>query len=480
VEIAQINKIILDLDKDSKIQSAVLSDGFLIWGRLRYGIFRLLLNQTQSNPSSTNNLNFRNSIPSNSLSKIKAVFQTIRLLLFGINWFVGKVDGICINGSKIRKAGKSNLFVGKSNLAFYHIENIKLLSVFNYEKDIDFNKYLGKTSYIDSMVTLSKLISIFKKKKIESDYLAIEEVFVVIKNKFIELNLNPDDLIPNHKECKRYLRFHYHLGWLFQISFGRLKPKFLVIEDGNYGGGNSSLIIKTANNLGIKTIEMQHGVFDVAFFYEESLMSLKSFEIQKTKFVFTFGKYWTDWVSIPGKAIEIGSVLLAEELNKPQKKDDDQLNTILFCSQGSNNQILLETAAQLSVLVAATYKVIYKLHPKEYELIESYQSNFIQYPNLQFLSNVNTYDLLKQSTFVVGSFSTLLFESLYFKNTPFVLSDRYSIEYIPENVGLRFSNVKELFDLIQLHAVKEVNANDYWEFDWRSNMLEVGKNENLW
>lgn len=257
-----------------------------------------------------------------------------------------------------------------------------------------------------------------------------------------------------------------------------MKPSFIVVEDGNYGGGNSSMLIFCAKKQGIKTIELQHGVFGISFDYGEMLLKNELFALQKTDLLFTFGNYWSEKVNFPGKCYAIGSIYLEEILMNTACYNDWKY--ILFASQGNHTIRLLEIAIDLSDMIDDDYKIIYKLHPKEYINLVQYKLQYRNHKKIEFIADADTYQLLKHASHVIGSFSTLLFECLYYGKTPFVFKDIFSDYYIPEDVGVRFSTSVELKFLIDENRQMKTDYDRYWAKDWKNRLMNVGVKENLW
>jgi CDP-glycerol glycerophosphotransferase (TagB/SpsB family) len=79
------------------------------------------------------------------------------------------------------------------------------------------------------------------------------------------------------------------------------------------------------------------------------------------------------------------------------------------------------------------YEIIYKLHPGEYDRWQTYNSllKLKEYKNITIIDNNNIplYQLLAESKFLVGAYSTVIFESLSF-NCKIIIVDIPGIEHV--------------------------------------------------
>jgi hypothetical protein len=482
MQISEINQIFFQLDNNHRITQWEFTDGFIIWTRIRYQLFLILMEGEYSKGSGVVKKDtVRNN---NKFGFFKNISKTIsfqkKLWSFSSGWKNQKYDGICLNESKIRRPDFEGKYVPKANLVFSTLNDIKILNVYNFDSDDLPNEFYGHFACIENLIVLAKLKSkVFARKSLQDEQAInglIDQLDQELRGFGFEISSSLDQI---KRRLFYYLSYHYHLGSIFTSKLKKLTPKFLVVESGNYGGGNLALFIYSANKLGVKTIEYQHGVFDMAFEYGEKLMNNEGFKFHKTNLLLTFGEYWNEKVKYPGKSIALGSLFLSE-LNK-EKKNKATNPYLLFISQGVHTPDLLENAMVISQRFNSKFKVIYKLHPKEYNSIEDYRLKTNQFENLEILGNVNVYELLKNTSYLISSFSTLIFEALYFNVTPLILTDFFSRAYIPSNIGIRFSNIDELIEILGTNMINtKESASYYWELNFREKLKLIGKEERLW
>lgn len=478
MKVSEINEFIKGLDNNPSIIGIKFDDGFLVWPRIRYRVFQLLLENSfhqEFIEPVTESKKSEKSIPKILFKKLSLHYK---LFSKKGNWKDKNYDGLCFNGSKIVRPEFDNKIIGKSNLIINKIPNIKILNIYNFDNSNHNETFYGNHAFIDNIIYQARIKAFFNKGFSQSEVDATSKLIECIKIEFSKNNLDNTVLETVNKELLKYLHIHSHLRKIITRIFKKLQPKFIVAEDGNYGGGLSSLILFCANKLGIKTIELQHGVFDVAFDYGSLLLSDKQFKNQKTDLLFTFGKYWSDWVNYPGKCYELGSIYLEESLSSIEEKEEH--NSVLFISQGDHTKKLIEVASELSKSLDKDFKIIYKLHPAEFKKAEAYTIAFANNKNIEIVGKANVYEYLKKATFVVGSFSTVLFEGLFLNKAPYIYRDIFSEYYIPENIGFRFSTATELKSLMdnQKHVSQDLSI--YWVKDWKKNLEEIGLKEKLW
>lgn len=480
MRISEINKFIKQLDNNPNITRWKFQNDFIIWTRIRYQIFLILMEtEYQKSTDTYSELEFPKIVSNSRIKNVlnKLSYQ-IKLWSEYPRWFPQKYDGICINSSMQYREEYKGKLMPKANLFFKKIPGFKILNVYNFDYKVSSDEYYKNFAFIDNLIVLAKLKSSFRKNCVLSDTDAINGLINQLVYEFESIQFKTDALQDVKSELFRYVKYHYILGDIFNSFLKRTNISFMVIEAGNYGGGNSSLFISTANNLGIKTIEVQHGVFDVAYNFGDGLVRNPNFKKQKTNILLTFGPYWKEVVNYPGKIYSLGSIFLSELKAKPLKKSEPPC--VLFVSQGSHTSDLLKIALELSKRIKSEYSIIYKLHPKEYDNLYLYENKFKQISQIRFVSNIDIYALLKNSSYVVSSFSTLIFESIYFNITPFVFNDFFSEAYIPEDIGIRFSTIDELETLIRNKHQKQFDVLTYWEQNWKNRLKEIGNLENLW
>jgi hypothetical protein len=138
-------------------------------------------------------------------------------------------------------------------------------------------------------------------------------------------------------------------------------------------------------------------------------------------------------------------------------------NQILFISQGVIGKYLSKLAFEFAKS-NSDLKIIYKLHPGEYETWRQNYPELVEasaFDNFEVIDNseIPLYKLLAQSNYQVGAFSTAIYEGLMFNCKTFIL-DVPGVEYLDDLVEKGFvfkiSGVDDLND-----SLREFEPTDY-------------------
>jgi CDP-glycerol glycerophosphotransferase (TagB/SpsB family) len=144
---------------------------------------------------------------------------------------------------------------------------------------------------------------------------------------------------------------------------------------------------------------------------------------------------------------------------------------ILFVSQGSITDSLIDIAIGLSKKLGDSYRIIYRLHPNEIGDTLKY-NKLHPYKNISISDSGDIYKLMGTCQFVIGSYSAVMFEALLFQKPVFIQKNQYSDEYIPKNMGVRFVDESELFTLICSNKQNNNQSmtSTFWTVGWEKRM----------
>jgi len=217
---------------------------------------------------------------------------------------------------------------------------------------------------------------------------------------------------------------------LYKIIFKILSPKILFYTNNGVMGG----IIEAANDLGIKTVELQHGGIShlhIAYNSEDFLPKTTP------NFVFSFGEYWHDAIKFESKKLSIGFPYMElTEKSLPQDISREK-KSILVISNGKLGRHGLVEITNEILSSWKSCKVYYKLKPSEYnDWKKNYPKSFQNKSNLFIIDNnikpLNYF--YKKATYLIGSGSTCIYEGLANKMIVFAIKSLY------------YSDAKKLID----------------------------------
>lgn len=246
------------------------------------------------------------------------------------------------------------------------------------------------------------------------------------------------------------LNFQYDFKKYVEL-FKKRKPKmiFVVVAYENHA------IVAAAQHLGIEVIELQHGTitdYHLGYSYPERTRANGKIPYFPDK-ILSFGDYWMNEKTYPMGLDNVASVGFS--YFQEQSKDFINIkaidNQVLFISQGVIGKYMSQVAFEFAK-TQKDLKIIYKLHPSEYETWRENYPELVEasdFDNFEVIDNseIPLYRLLAESNYQVGAFSTAIYEGLMFNCKTFIL-DVPGVEYLDDLIdeGYVFK-IKDVDDL---------------------------------
>ena len=357
--------------------------------------------------------------------------------------FQGLINFMMLSGSKydflfINTSRRTNI-IDNSNVDIYTYPVIKALNTRYKILLLDISKFEYSNEYPCDFLPMRfatifnrifSFLFIFSKK--DKDYICDLGVSL---NKLFQKDINSSQIIM--KEVIRH-KIEYKI---YKIIFRLFSPKILFYTNNGVIGG----IIQAANELGIKTIELQHGgISHLHIAYNSSKFDKKI----SPNYFFTFGEYWHDAIKFKSKKINIGfpyMELVEDNLSKNIIKEN---NSILVISKGKFQRNLFIKITKKILYSLENFKIYYKLNPSEYDDWEkNYPVSFQTNPNLKIIDNndkpLNYY--YKKAKYLIGSGSTCIYEGVASDMVVFVIKSLY------------FSDARKLIDNNSLFLVSDAD-----------------------
>ena len=174
-------------------------------------------------------------------------------------------------------------------------------------------------------------------------------------------------------------------------------------------------IVLGARKAGLRVHEIQHGFisqFHPAYSYTRRF-ALRQKVASVPQRIATWGSYWGTGVTLPaGTATDVTGPTIPFREYRAKALGENRIvpKQVLFTSQGAIGQELF-AAAKATAVALPDHTVIYRLHPNEslgdYELGKEAPKNIsVSHRDPIFL------DLVSRSEYLIGAFSTTLFEGL--------------------------------------------------------------------
>lgn len=450
-------------------------DEFPFWHIVRFKIYKKILENDENigsahTETSEKKVHF----------KIKTKLKQIPSWIFHNPFFVFKKRDILVLNHK-RKVR-----TGKYFECIYTDELLKGISYSNVViEDPMLNRHnipviTKNIKHSDFITALSFIKRIKIKNKLEKNVellKAIQEIFVKLENEF--------DVMFSKKWIENLIiteiSLYKSLYPYFKFLIKKIKPK-VIVEVVSYST-TRFVVNSIAKEEDIPTVELQHGTmgrFHLAYNFPDQI-NIKTFP----DYIFTFGEYWNKNTRVPidPSKIKIVGWPFYEKRKKEVLetiKNGKSLNiNILFVSQGTIGKELSKIAVELSNMIKnKNYKIIYKLHPGEYDRWQKEYPWLIK-SNIEVIDD-NKHDIhyyFAKSKIQIGVYSTVLLEGLGY-NLKTLIVKLYGHNYFQElyenGYALLVKDSVEIFNQISnANKIKEdFNYNYFWKDNGKKNMIK--------
>nr|WP_321268050.1 hypothetical protein [uncultured Sulfurimonas sp.] len=393
------------------------------------------------------------------INKVKVLYQKIKnTYLNGMISRKTNIDILIIESP--RKVQVNNDYID-----IYTHYKIKDIENDNTSYEIVDSPYLGKhyhkssnnRSYFESVTFMYLYKKMFKPVQFkENEKKLLYRIEEKIK-KIFSIELNLEEIVRKKLNTFKLKRDLYAK----MLEKRSVKQVYLTCSYGKES------LIAACNDIGVQCIELQHGVMN-RYHLGYSFPNNKEIQYFPDRLEI-FGKYWKDITPIPLKSNQIvvtGYQYLNENIKKYEKRDK---NNILFLSQDTSGKKLSHLAYDFAKQ-NDEYKIIYKLHPIEFEKWK------VEYPLLLKLKNeynveiiedeINLYTLMNQASYVIGVNSTAIYESILF-DCKIILIDlpgmrEYMQPLIDLGVADTANNISNINNLIQNNSFLKIDKNYFF------------------
>lgn len=326
-----------------------------------------------------------------------------------------------------------------------------------------------------------RLLAIFQRRKYASCEQKVREVLAPVFLQLEEAYAQTFDWSWCVKETTRWALLYPFLYRLYHRLLRRIEPKVLVTTC--HQSLYYRLAMEVAKDLGISTIELQHGIIDpvdIGYNYPPGT-GIKQFA--DNLFVFSdFWKHSARFPIAPEHILPVGYPYcerrVRETLASQQKTDS--IPTIVFLSQLKFSGHMWEIAVALErALSEKEIRILYKLHPTEFDQWRDLYPQLVD-TKIEVVDrcDIDVYDCFAQADIQIGTTSTAIYEGLAFGLETYILrTDEFdnnlgSFKSLCENgYATAFSTVEELIALLKNRtgaAKKEKKT--FWEMDAITNM----------
>jgi len=271
-----------------------------------------------------------------------------------------------------------------------------------------------------------------------------------------------------------------HIAWRYASTrlalhmIKRMNLKLVILEDA-YG---HSYITNAAKILNIPVIELQHGLiyqYHLGYSYPDSIPG--TIDIFPD-YLLTFGDYWNKKANYPIKSETISATGFPhfDYLKNKSRHVLRDKHKILFMSQKTIGSHLMDIAIDVARKLPE-YTIIYKLHPKQY--IDYKKIIFTKEKPMNLIledgSSFDVYDLFGQCSFLVGVFSTAVYEGLAYGGLKTIICKLPGYEYVEDLISngdaKLASNADQIVNLIKQNNFVDSDRIRYFNDNAVDNMV---------
>jgi hypothetical protein len=380
----------------------------------------------------------------------------------------------------------------QSDIVFFgsDISNIRQGNAyFNRLTESFANEYMSKTVLIESANKMN-----YKRPRTYSKVFArnfitisarIRSVLTSVKN---EDEKQIDEFVEYLKQCFSY-RYSNNDIWntvkrrllsiakeLSSLNKGyskllkRIKPKIVFLEDACYGDGSVPLIM-AARELGISIGEYQHGLISLTHpSYNYSVHLSEKYKYYMPDFYMSYGRYWEGNSCIPIKVFEVGNPYLSETTSHYECCEKRKM--ILYVSSAINPELYVREVIQLKErLMDKGCELVFRIHPSETLRLQT-----VYKPIIDAGIPIDTqplYERLKNTKYLFGDFSTVLFEASVFDCVIFVRDTPYNQSNMDITRFNAVQSIDEVVDKIVFQEYQKTDCRDFWADDWKSRYRKI-------
>lgn len=291
------------------------------------------------------------------------------------------------------------------------------------------------------------------KINVDSDKEIIEQIEKEIEKK-LGVNINLKSLIK-----RRIFRFKCDFKY-YNVLLDRIKPKTIYLAV-SYGKEDLIAVAKQRN---IEVTEVQHGVISTYHmgYYFPFNNNVPYFPDK----LIVQGEFWKDSVCYPKNTqVSIECINSFNKISSSNKVDKE--NSILFISQGSIGKDLSKIAARFCL--QNNIVCYYKLHPSEFNIWKSNYKELVEATNKGFIKVIereeNVYDMIERCEYIIGVYSTAIYESLLYDFTKvFVINiEGYQyMEYLIKNNYIKLLEKNFVLEDLTMANINPIKNKSYF------------------
>ena len=349
------------------------------------------------------------------------------------------------------------------------LNNLSCLSVFPYDdnaRKIDFDN--------DVIFYKKSLDKYLRSNYQENNIKGLRELFNFIKNKGYICPFSYDYVDSWIKSI--FIRSEVFVGILKQF-----KPRLVFLT--SFYSSERMAVVLACKKLGIKTIEVQHGMLGSNFY------KLPFSVIEKDlipDYFWLWGNDAKEYMqnmnnSYSHNLIIGGKLDLFDELR--YEINTGSVASILLIEQYTHNHTLDLVKKAVAFARKINIKVLLRLHPRSHHLISEYKELFSEFDSFEVEKATLSplYQLMRDVDTVIVESSTVAHEAVFFGKRVFLYGDnakKYFSKYIENGSMSHFGSYSDIFDISHKNQVfnKNISSNSGYFLSCELLMNDAWKN----
>lgn len=270
---------------------------------------------------------------------------------------------------------------------------------------------------------------------------------------------------------------------IYEKLLKQKSTKFVIKEEGCYG--HSSILNKTARELGVVVAEYQHGTINAghdAYNIAPRLLSSSEYKDTLPQHFLSYGEWWHQYLDLPVNKIAIGNPHRTTQLSRLPRQSDK--TDIVILGDGIETEMYLDLAIFLSQNLFG-WRVVFRPHPLERTKLQ----DLLVRKNIgKVVIDVNPdiYSTFCNAHVVVNEVSTGLFEAVGLADKVLIWDTPKSKFYYPNHPFASFADASDLLEkikdgktgMLDLQSAHSVWA-DGWEDNYKKFLIQYTEKANL-
>ncbi len=255
----------------------------------------------------------------------------------------------------------------------------------------------------------------------------------------------------------------------------QMSVKLIIKEEGCYG--HSSILNRTAREMGIVVAEYQHGTINAghdAYNVAPKLLFSNEYKDTLPQHFLSYGEWWHQYLGLPINKIAIGNPHRTTQLSRLTRRDNK--TDILVLGDGIETEMYLDLAIFLSQHLIE-WRVVFRPHPLERTKLQDLLATK-KIGEVVIDVSLDIYNAFCNAHVVVNEVSTGLFEAVGLADRVLIWDTPKSNFYYPIHPFASFKDASDLLEKIKDGSTGLLDiqsAHDVWTVCWERNYKDFLK-----